>query len=214
MFLSSSLFLDAHCYQSFYTTSRCSRVRYSNFNCLAAILHLEPSENLKSRAFLPRRHGGIGFTRHDSIGSEKNQMASRLAFQNFISSDNPMDYQYKLQHHNMYWSPIRLGDCENLGDHTDLTSDLLASMTHAYCRTTLSTAVKTAITKQADLYHTSLCAFPATRKISAWFLSSSVSSTSFVTSTTGIDATNFLPLLTLFVLYVHSLVMAIVMISL
>ena len=37
-------------------------------NCLAAILHLEPSENLKSRAFLPRRHGGLGFTRQNSIG--------------------------------------------------------------------------------------------------------------------------------------------------
>ena len=162
-------------------------------NCLAAILHLEPSENLKSRAFLPRRHGGLGFTRQDSIGSEKNQMASRLAFQHFISSVYPMDYQYTLQDHNMYWSPIRLGDCENLADHTDLTPDLLASMTHANCRTTLSTAVKTAITKQADLFHTSLCSFPATRQISAWFLSSSVSSTSFISSTTGIDATNFFP---------------------
>jgi hypothetical protein len=163
-------------------------------NCLATILHLEPSEDLKTRAFLPRRHGGLGFTRQDSIGSEKNQIASRLAFQNFLSSVYPMDFQYTLQQqHNMYWSPIKLGDCENLGDYTDLTTEELASMTHANCRTTLSTAVKTALAKQSDLYHTSLCAFPATRHISAWFLSSSVSSTSFISSTTGIDASNYFP---------------------
>lgn len=162
-------------------------------SCLAAILHLETSENLKSRAFLPRRHGGLGFTRQDSIGSEKNQMASRLAFQNFLSSVYPLDYQYTLQPHNMYWSPIRLGDCENLGDHTELTPEMLASMTHANCRISLSTAVKTALAKQADLYHTSLCAFPETRQIAAWFLSSSVSSTSFISSTTGIDAAGYFP---------------------
>ena len=114
-------------------------------SCLATILHLETSENLKSRAFLPRRHGGLGFTRQDSIGSEKNQMASRLAFQNFLSSVYPIDYRYTLQPHNMYWSPILLGDCKNLRDHTELTTEMLACMTHANWRPTLSTAVKIAL---------------------------------------------------------------------
>ena len=49
-------------------------------------------ENLKSRAFLSRQHGCPGFTRQDSIRSKKNQMASRLAFQNILSTVYPMDY--------------------------------------------------------------------------------------------------------------------------
>lgn len=60
-------------------------------------------------------------------------------------SVHPTTMQYVLQ------SPIWLGDSENLRDYTDLTTEELASVTHANCRTTLSTAVKTALAKQSAL---------------------------------------------------------------
>lgn len=113
-------------------------------NCVAAILELEISTNLKSRIFLPRRNGGLGLNRLDGMRSEKNQMASRFAFQDFISTVYPLDYLYTQQDHNLYWNLIRFGESEDLAEHTDLTEDMIASMSHANCKAMLSTAYKTA----------------------------------------------------------------------
>ena len=162
-------------------------------NCVAAILELEISTNLKSRIFLPRRNGGLGLNRLDGMRSEKNQMASRFAFQDFISTVYPLDYLYTQQHHNLYWNPIRFGESEDLAEHTDLTEDMIASMSHANCKAMLSTAFKTASTKQAELYHTSLTILPTSQQLAAWFLSSSISSSAFITSTTGIDSDKYFP---------------------
>jgi hypothetical protein len=125
--------------------------------------------------------------------SEKNQMASRLAFQDFLSTVYPLDYLYSQQHHNMYWNPIRLGESENLAEHTELTEDMIASMSHINCRAMLSTAFKNASAKQAELYHTSLATLPSSQQSAAWFLSSSISSSAFITSTTGIDSDKYFP---------------------
>jgi hypothetical protein len=104
-----------------------------------------------------------------------------------IFSVYPLDYSYTLQYHNLYWNPIRLGESENLAEHTELTEDMIASMSHTNCRAMLSTAFKTASTKQAELYHTYPATLPTSQQTSAWFLSSSI------TSTTGIDSDKYFP---------------------
>jgi hypothetical protein len=160
-------------------------------DCILSILTLPPSEKLKSQIFFPRRLGGLGFMRHDGIASEKSQLISRLSFQNFLATTYPIDFQYTQQHLLPYWNPIRLGDSEDLTDHTGITPDIIASMTHISARSTLSTGTKAAQKVQADLFRTSLSVSPSTRQQAAFFLSSSASTTAFISSTTGLSSTNY-----------------------
>jgi hypothetical protein len=64
-------------------------------DCVLPILTLPPSDKLKSPIFIPRRLGGLGFTRHDGIASEKSQLISRLSLQNFLATTYPIDFQYR-----------------------------------------------------------------------------------------------------------------------
>lgn len=156
-------------------------------NCIAAILGIEITEDLKTRIFLPRKLGGLGFTRHDGMSSEKNNLMSRLAFQNFVASVYPQDYRYGQQHNNNpHWRPIRLGTFENLEQHTGLTDDIVASMTHLTGKLALSTGMKTAHLYQSTRLRAALAADPNTRHEAAWLLSSSASTVNFVTSTRGL----------------------------
>ena len=110
-------------------------------DCILSVLTLPPSEKLKSQIFFPRRLGGLGFMRHDGIASEKSQLISRLSFQNFLATTYPIDFQYTQQHLLPYWNPIRLGDSEDLTDHTGITPYIIASMTHICAKSTLSTGI-------------------------------------------------------------------------
>ena len=75
------------------------------------------------------------------IASEKSQLISRLSFQNFLATTYPIDFQYTQQHLLPYWNPIRLGDSEDLTDHTGITPYIIASMTHICAKSTLSTGI-------------------------------------------------------------------------
>jgi hypothetical protein len=142
---------------------------------ILSILTLPPSDKLKSQIFIPRRLGGLGFTRHDRIVSEKCLLVSRLSLKNFLAST-----------HNNTFS---LGDSENLTGHTGITPDIIVPMTHISWRSTLSTGTKAAQKVQADLFRTSLSVSPSTRQQAAWFLSSST--TAFISSTTRISSSNY-----------------------
>jgi hypothetical protein len=120
------------------------------------------------------------------MASEKNNLMSRLAFMNFVSTIYPLDYQYGQQPNTQHWRPIRLGTFENEEEHTGMTDDIIASMTHANCKLLLTTGMKAAHLKQAERLRANLAADPITRAEAAWLLSSSSSSMSFITSTIGI----------------------------
>jgi hypothetical protein len=86
---------------------------------VGAVIQLEVTEELKKRIFLKRRLGGLGFTRHHGMASEKNQLMSRVAFLSFLSEYYPTVVQaIKTQY---VLSAVHLGAMEDLTAHTGLT---------------------------------------------------------------------------------------------
>jgi hypothetical protein len=72
---------------------------------VAAVLQLDPSDELTTRLYLPRNFGGLGLSKHDGMATEKNQILFRMAFLDFLATQlcSPLSTQQQ----EARWPPQR-----------------------------------------------------------------------------------------------------------
>jgi Reverse transcriptase (RNA-dependent DNA polymerase) len=150
---------------------------------VGAVFQLEVTEELKKRIFLKRRLGGLGFTRHHGMASEKNQLMSRVAFLSFLSDYYPTVVQATQTQYDL--SAVHLGAIEDLTAHTGLTEIIMSTLTLKNCAGILAAAVDKGERFNRRKLHAELCNTNQYSK-AAWLLSASESSTSCLFSSTGI----------------------------
>ena len=140
---------DIDVFASHFDTSICEAV--------AAVLQTTPSNDFKTRCYLPRKFGGLGLSRHHGMATEKSQILSRLAFLDF---HHPPEHHLLSNHYNR--GDIRLGRMENLEDHTGLDEDKILTLINPSAKGILSAAKTLAYQKQCDDTLSLLADFPHT----------------------------------------------------
>lgn len=150
---------------------------------VGAIFQMEANEDLATRCFLPRRLGGLGFTRHHGMATEKNQIMSRVAFLSFLSDYFPTAVQATQTQYDL--SAVRLGTVEDLTGATAITELAMNTLTLKNCGGVLSTGINKGFKKNRDRLHVQLLT-AARYSCAAYLLSASESSTSFLFSTMGL----------------------------
>ena len=85
-------------------------------NAVASVLQTTPTDDFRTRCYLPRKFGGLGLTRHDGMATEKSQILSRLALFDFLALHHPPEYQIINNHFSR--TDIHPGHQEALADHT------------------------------------------------------------------------------------------------
>jgi Reverse transcriptase (RNA-dependent DNA polymerase) len=151
---------------------------------IAATLQLPVTPELTTRIYLPRKHGGLGFTRHAGMASEKNQLCSRLIHGNFLNDHHPSELPLTQTNYNM--RDIRMGTIEDIEEHTEITAEDRAGMDHKTCRDILKRGKDLAEIRTSDLLHRTMRDSPDHQSQAAWFLSSTIGGTAFMDSTAGI----------------------------
>ena len=158
-------------------------------DAVASILQVTPTDDFRTRCYLPRKFGGLGLTRHDGMASEKSQILSRLAFYDFLALHYPPEYQIISNHFNR--TDIHLGQQEALEDHTGLNEETMLSLVLPSARSILTTAKNLAYKKQSEDLHQLLADFPISQQHAAWMLSSTDSSTNFIHSSIGLGSEGY-----------------------
>ena len=152
-------------------------------NTVASLLHTEPTGILEYRCFLPPQLGGLGLIRHAGMSTEKAQIVQRLAFSEFISKYYPSEYINVTETNTLV--NVQLGKYEGLEDKTELTQEIMESMTLLNSRSKLSVAKRTAETTSSAEIHDALQGESHCK--AAWMLSCSSSGISFAKSNRGIQ---------------------------
>ena len=160
-------------------------------NAVAAILQTTPTEDFRTRCYLPRKFGGLGLTRHDGMATEKSQILSRLAFYDFLALHHLPEYQVISNHFNR--TDIRLGRQEVLEDHTGLNEETMLSLISPSAPAILTKAKNLAYKKQSEDLHSLLADNPTSFQHAAWMLSSTDSSTSFIHSSIALGSEVYFP---------------------
>ena len=150
---------------------------------VATILHTATTDMLDYRCFLPPQLGGLGLIRHAEMSTEKAQIVQRLAFSEFISKYYPSEYINNTETNTLV--NIQLGKYEGLVDKTELTQEIMESLTLLSSRSKLSVAKRAAETTSSAEIQEAL----QTESLSkaAWMLSCSSSGINFAKSTRGIQ---------------------------
>ena len=123
-------------------------------DAVASVLQTTPTDDFRTRCYLPRKFGGLGLTRHDGMATEKSQILSRLAFFDFLALHHPPEYQTISNHFSR--TDIHLGYQEALADHTGLTEEIMLSLTTPTSRNTLTAAKTLAYKQQSEDLHSLL----------------------------------------------------------
>ena len=151
---------------------------------VAATLLLPVTEELTTRIYLSKKGGGLGFTRHCGMATEKNQICSRLLHVAFITRHHPDDAALTQLQYNM--RAIRMGTLEDIEEHTEIGPGDYEGMDEDTGKKTLRNGKTAAETRIADDLHLALRESPDHQSQAAWFLSSTNGGTSFLDSTIGI----------------------------
>lgn len=151
---------------------------------IAATLRLQRTAELTTRIYLSKKCGGLGFTRHCGMATEKNQICSRLLHVAHVTRHHPDDAALTLLQYNL--RAIRMGTLENIEEHTELGPADYEGMDEDTGKKTLRNGKAAAETRIADDLHLALRESPEHQSQAAWFLSSTNGGTSFLDSTIGI----------------------------
>ena len=158
-------------------------------NAVAAVLQVTPSDDFRTRCYLPRKFGGLGLSRHNGMATEKNQILSRLAFFDFLALHYPPEYQVINNHFSR--TDIHLGQQESLEGNTGLTEEIMLSLVIPTARGVLTTAKTLAYKKQSEILLARLADFPSSQQHAAWMLSSTDNSTTFIHSSIGLGSEGY-----------------------
>ena len=151
---------------------------------VANLFQLEVTPELKTRLYRPRQLGGFGFTRHEGMATEKNQIISRTAYVAFLAKHYPRELQTTQTQYDL--SVVRLGTLEGVTEATQLTELAMATLTEKNCSAVLSEGMQKANKKLHNDVYVDILRVGQYSK-GAWYLSAAETSTSFMFSTTGIE---------------------------
>jgi hypothetical protein len=151
---------------------------------LAAALRLPVTDDLKTRIFLPQKHGGLGYTRHFGMATEKNQICSRLIHTNFVQTHHPQDAALTKIQYDM--RAIRLGASEDVVEHTEIAQEDHEGMDHVTCKAILKHGKDMVEIVRHDQLHHRLRESPDNASQAAWLLSNTNGGMAFMDSRVGI----------------------------
>ena len=169
------------------SSARCFDIAMSQ--AVASVLQVTPTDDFRTRCYLPRKFSGLGLTRHDGMATEKSLILSHIAFFDFLAIHYPHEFQLISIHFNR--TGIQLRHQEALQDHTGLNEETMLTLTSPSARNILTVAKTLAYKKQSEDLHSLLADFPISQQHAAWMLSSTDSSTNFIHSSIGLGSEGY-----------------------
>ena len=151
---------------------------------VADVFHLEVTNDLKDRLYLPLRMGGFGLTRHYGMATEKNQLLSRTLFSAYLSQYYPDELQATQQTYDL--SVVRLGAVEEMVEATEITQGIMDTLTVKNSGAILGDGMRRAQKAMFGKVYRAAVDEGSFSK-AAWLLSAATSTTAYLLSGTAIE---------------------------
>ena len=143
--------------------------------------------------FLSLVNGGLGLTKHFGIRTENAILLNQIYFHGFLSSYSPSDFMH-INNNLLYANEIIPGTSEEVVNDTELTSEMLGSLTTVNASNILKSAAKKVNIAIAKRIAMKLAINPNNRSFAAWFISQGSGTScpnSFIRAFNGTQSASF-----------------------